>query len=168
MHVHLLANALAYTLYSLIRPSPWLVCSVLSDDERSVFKIWFCCKVDKCGLDLYLPFLAVGYICVFYTAVTSEHRYGHTAIYLEDLARFVKKDFGDTTLFFVFVEKTWSNPLSSGMEGLTNSSCAGNGRRWSRPSTLRETAGHRAHDDQLRPCGLDYTRENNWGGKKTV
>lgn len=134
----------------------------------SEFKTWFCGKVDKFGLDLYLPFLAIRYICFLYTDVTSEHGYGHDAIYLGGLARFVKRDFGDTTAFLVFVEKTWSNPLSSGMKGLTNSSCTGNGRRWSPPSTLRETAGHRAHDDWVTPCGLDYTRENDWGGKKTV
>lgn len=60
-----------------------------------------------------------------YTPVTSEHGYAHDAIYSGGLARFVQKDFGDTTAFLVFVEKTWSNPLSSGVKGLTNSSCAG-------------------------------------------
>lgn len=114
----------------------------------SEFKTWFCGKVDKLGLDLYLPFFGDWvYIRFLYTAVTSEHGYGHDAIYLGGLARFVRKDFGDTAAFLVFVEKTWSNPLSSGMKGLTNGSCAGSGRRWSPPSTLGETAGHRARDD---------------------
>lgn len=74
-------------------------------------------------------FLAIGYICFLYAAVTSEHGNGHDAIYLGGLVRFVRKDFGDTAAFLVFVEKTWSNPLSSAMKGLTNGSCAGSGRR---------------------------------------
>lgn len=139
---------------SLIRPSPWLVCSVASDDGSEItvehspsLKHDSAVRLINLASICICLFLAIGYICFLYAAVTSEHGYGHDAIYLGGLVRFVRKDFGDTAAFLVFVEKTWSNPLSSAMKGLTNGSCAGSGRRWSPPSTLGETAGHRARGD---------------------